>query len=343
MVDALITVCFFVAFLTTLMLIPKWIRKAEVMGLTGRDMNKPRTPRVAEAGGVTVIAGTAAGILVYIFLFTFYFNSEFSLIEIFAAMTTILLAGIIGFIDDILGWKSGISSSTKVALTIPIAIPMAVVNAGHSQMLIPFIGVVDLGLVFPLILVPVGIIGAINGYNMLAGYNGLEAGMGIIMLTALALIAWGSGAGWVSMLSLIMVSSLAAFFVFNKIPAKVFPGDSLTYAVGAMVASVAILGNMEKFAIVLFLPYFFDALMFIRFRFIDRAENVEAFAKVNGDGSLAMPHRKVYDFTHLIINVLGMVKRKVYEKDVVLLSFVTEIALAAIAITWWFFFESQLF
>jgi UDP-N-acetylglucosamine--dolichyl-phosphate N-acetylglucosaminephosphotransferase len=343
MVDAFITVCFFVAFLTTLVLLPKWIRKADVMGLTGRDMNKPKKPKVAEAGGVTVIAGAAAGILTYIFLFTFYFNSEFGLIEIFAAMTTILLAGIIGFIDDILGWKSGISSYTKVALTIPMAIPMAVVNAGHSQMLIPLIGVVDFGLFFPLVIVPVGIIGAINGYNMLAGYNGLEAGMGIIMLTALALIAWGSGAGWVSMLSLIMVSSLLAFLIFNKIPAKVFPGDSLTYAVGAMVASIAILGNMEKFAIVLFLPYFFDALMFVRFRFVDRAENVEAFAKVNGDGSLGMPHRKVYDFTHLLIKVTGKVKKRVYEKDVVLTSFLVEFVLAAIAIAWWFFFESQLF
>jgi UDP-N-acetylglucosamine--dolichyl-phosphate N-acetylglucosaminephosphotransferase len=342
MVDALITVCFFVAFLTTFMLLPKWIRKAEVMGLTGRDMNKPKRPEVAEAGGVTIIAGTAAGILAYVFLYTFYFNSEFGLIEIFASLTTILLAGIIGFVDDILGWKSGISHSTKVALTVPIAIPMAVVNAGHSQMLIPLIGSVDFGLLFPLILVPAGIIGAINGYNMLAGYNGLEAGMGIIILTALALIAWGSGTGWVSMLSLIMVSSLAAFFIFNKMPARVFPGDSLTYAVGAMVASVAILGNMEKFALALFLPYFFDAAMFMRFRFVDRTEKIEAFAKVNADGSLGMPHSKIYDFTHLLIRVIGKVKKRVYEKDVVLASFLIEIVLAAMVITWWFLFESQL-
>jgi UDP-N-acetylglucosamine--dolichyl-phosphate N-acetylglucosaminephosphotransferase len=339
MVDLLITVCFFVAFATTLVILPKWIRKAKIMGLVGRDMNKLNKPKVPEAGGITVIVGTAAGILTYVLLFTFYFGMEFGLIEIFAVLTTILLAGFIGFIDDILGWKSGISQTTKVALTIPIAIPMAVVNAGHSEMLIPFVGFVDFGLLFPLFIIPAGIIGAINGYNMLAGYNGLEAGMGVIILTTLALIAWGSGMGWVSMLSLIMVSSLVVFLFYNKIPSRVFPGDSLTYAVGAMIASVAILGNMEKFALLLFVPYFFDVAMFVRFRFFDHASDVEAFAKVRKDGSLEMPHRKIYDFTHLLIKVLSKVKKKVYERDVVLASFAAEILLAVVVVLWWFLFE----
>jgi UDP-N-acetylglucosamine--dolichyl-phosphate N-acetylglucosaminephosphotransferase len=327
--------CFVVAFAVTLILIPKWIRKAVAMGLVGKDMNKPKRPQVAEAGGITVIVGAVAGMLVYIFIMTFYFSSTFGLIQIYAAITTILLAGIVGFIDDILGWKAGIKHSTKVLSTIPIAIPLAVVNAGSSIMALPFIGLVDLGLFFPLVIIPAGIIGATNGYNMLAGYNGLEAGLGAIILSTLGLIAWFSGSGWVAMMSFTMVFALLGFLYFNKVPARVFPGDSLTYSTGAMIACVAILGNMEKYAIMLFIPYLFDALMFVRFRFIDGLKGVEAFAKVGPEGSLSMPNKKIYDFTHLALKVLGKLKRHVYEKDVVFFVLGTESAIAIITFLVW--------
>jgi UDP-N-acetylglucosamine--dolichyl-phosphate N-acetylglucosaminephosphotransferase len=327
--------CFVVAFLVVLFLVPKWMRKATAMGLTGKDMNKLGKPAVPEAGGITVIAGAVMGILLYIFIMTFYFSTTFGLIQIYAVIATILLAGFVGFIDDILGWKAGISQSTKILSTIPIAIPLAVVNAGQSVMAVPFFGLVDFGLAFPLVIVPLGIIGATNGYNMLAGYNGMEAGLGVIMLSALGLIAWLSGSAWVAMISLVMVSALLAFLIYNKVPARVFPGDSLTYSVGAMVACIAILGNMEKYALILFIPYVFDALMFVRFRYIDGLDNVEAFGKVRPDGSLGMPNSKVYDFTHLAIKVLGKVKKKVYERDVVLFVLGVEIVIAVMTFFVW--------
>ncbi|MBN1896548.1 MAG: glycosyl transferase family 4 [Candidatus Aenigmarchaeota archaeon] len=335
MADLTLFICLSVSFLTTFLLVPRWMNKATGMGLEGKDMNKYDRRKVPEAGGVTVIAGAVSGILIYIFLNTFYFSSEVGAVEIFAALTTILLAGFVGFIDDILGWKSGMTQRTKVLLTIPIAIPLAIVNAGESIMNIPFLGFVDFGMFFPLLLVPLGIIGATNGYNMLAGYNGMEAGTGAIILSTLALISWLSGAGWVSMIALIVAFSLLAFLWFNKVPARIFPGDSLTYAVGATIAVVAILGNMEKFALILFIPFFFDVLMFVRFRFIDKVNNIEAFGKVNKDGSLDMPYGKVYDFTHLMIKLLKVFKKKVYERDVVLMVFLTEFVLALIALSIW--------
>jgi UDP-N-acetylglucosamine--dolichyl-phosphate N-acetylglucosaminephosphotransferase len=195
---------------------------------------------------------------------------------------------------------------------------------------------VDFGLLFPLVIVPLGIIGSTNGYNMLAGYNGLEAGMGVIILTTLSFIAWLMGSGWLSMLSLSMVFALLAFLCFNRFPARVFPGDSLTYSVGAMIACVAILGNMERVALILFIPYFFDMLMFIRFRFFGGMKNVEAFAKVGKDGSLEPPHDKTYDLTHLAIKILRKAKKKVYERDVVSLIFVFELVLVAIVLYMWY-------
>ena len=328
--------CFAASFLLTFFMIPKWIRKTRSIGLVGIDMNKPDRPKIPEAGGVTVIVGVALGILLYVFLNTFYFSSNFYLIEIFAVVTTVLLAGFVGFIDDILGWKSGVRQSTKVVSTIPRAIPLAVVNAGHSVMVLPFIGPVDFGFFFPLVIIPVGIIGATNGFNMLAGYNGLESGMGIIILSALGFVAWVSGSSWVSMLSLCMVFALLAFLWYNRLPARIFPGDSFTYAVGATIACIAILGNMERLAMVLFMPYFFDMAMFIRFRLFEKIRNIEAFAKVRTDGALELPHKKIYDFTHLVLWLVGKVKKRVYEKDVVLAVIGFEAVLTAVVLLLWY-------
>ena len=39
-----------------------------------------------------------------------------------------------------------------------------------------------------------------------------------------------------------MVAALLGFYLYNKYPAKVFPGDSMTWAIGALIAGMAILG-----------------------------------------------------------------------------------------------------
>jgi len=333
--------CFMISFITTLLIVPKWIKKAKAVGLVGTDMNKFHKPKVAEAGGITVIIGTVFGILFYIFIKTFYFSSPEGLVEIFAVIATILMAGFIGFVDDILGWKTGMRQRHKVLSTLPIAIPLAVVNAGDSVMALPFLGAVDFGVIFPLVIIPAGIIGATNGFNMLAGYNGLESGMGIIILSTLGIIMWLSSSSWVTMLSLSMVFALVAFLWYNKSPAKVFPGDSLTYPVGATIACIAILGNTERIALILFIPYiFFEALGFMKFLIEkhrdSRVELPEAFAtNVYPDGSLEYKDKKIYGFEPIGYKIAKMFKQKVYENDVVMSIWGVEMLIAVIALWLW--------
>jgi UDP-N-acetylglucosamine--dolichyl-phosphate N-acetylglucosaminephosphotransferase len=331
--DYLLLTCFFVSFLTTLILTPLWINAAKRAGLIGKDMNKYEKPEVAELGGISVVAGFMAGVLWYIGLQTFYFHEKTFIEFILATVSTVLGITIIGILDDTLGWKTGLKQWQKPLLTLPIAMPMMVVNAGHSSMVVPFFGNIDFGILYPLLIVPLGIAGAANGFNMLAGYNGLEAGMGVIILSAMGLVAWQTGNSWVTMLAFAMVFSLLAFLKFNWYPAKIFPGDTMTYSVGALIACVAILGNMEKVALVLFALYFLDFLLPIR-----AGLKVEAFAKVNPDSSLEMPYgdrlKDVYDSAHIAIYVLKKLKKKVYETDVVLFILGCETCLSLIVLPW---------
>jgi len=302
-----------VTFLTTLVLTKLWIRVAKKSGLVGTDLNKINKPKIPESGGIAVILSFSFGILLYVFLKTFYLETATHMIEIFAVLVSILLAGILGFVDDILGWKVGLKQWQKPLLTLPIAIPLMAISAGHSIMSIPIIGTVNFGLIYPLVIIPLGIIGAANGFNMIAGMNGLEAGMGTLILGTLGFVSYFTQSYWVSLICLLMTSSLIGFLLFNKYPAKIFPGDTLTYSIGALIAIVAILGNMERLALILFIPYFIEFFLKLRSKF-----KAESFGKPQKDGTLKSGYKKCYSLTHITMKYLPkIIKRNVKEWEVV--------------------------
>lgn len=322
------------SFLSTFFLTKKWIRTAEDAKLLGKDMNKYEKPLVSRSGGIAVVLIICFSLLIYIFLKTFYWKTATHLIEAFAISATILLAGFIGFTDDILGWKRGLTQLQKFLLTIPIALPLMVINASHSVMTLPLFGIVDFGLIYPLLLVPVGIIGCANGFNLLAGYNGLEAGMGLIIFTTFGFTGLIIERYWISLIAFIVSASLLAFLYFNWCPAKVFPGNSFTYSIGALCAAIAILGNMERLAVWLFLLYFIEGLLYFRARVIDRAGDVQAFGNPNEDNSLEIPYERIYDTAHFAIWFLKKVKKKVYERDVVCFILFVQFLIALSGLLW---------
>ena len=327
MVEILLLATIFVSFFCTLFVIPFWIRKARQENLVGKDMHKQNKNEVAEGGGVSVMFGFSIGVLLYLAINTFYFQRSEFLVSIFAILTTLFIATMLGSIDDLLGWKKGLSKSMRIVMMLFAAIPLMVINAGESILL-----GIDFGLVFPLFLIPLGIVGAATTFNFLAGYNGLEASQGILILSALSVVTFLTGNSWLSVIALCMVAALTAFYIFNKYPAKIFPGDTLTYPVGALIAVIAILGNIEKIAIFFFIPYILETILKLKGWL-----RKESFAKLNKDGSLELPYTKMYGLEHLAIKILKKIKpsKKVYETDVVYL--INGFQIIIILIGFWIF------
>ncbi len=317
-----IIVTFLVGFFVSFVLCKKWIKLARANQLVGKDMNKYEKKMVAEAGGIAVVVAIVASLMIYLFFKTFILNSNTQIIEILTLLITFIFACFIGFIDDILGWKKGIAGWKKILITIPVAIPLIVINAGHSIMSLPFIGPVNFGIIYPLVIVPLALVGTTNGYNLLAGFNGLESGLGILIFLALGIVSLTTGQLWLALIAGIIICALIGFWIFNKFPAKVFPGDSLTYSLGALVGCFAILGNMEKVAFFLFIPFILEGFLKLRSKF--KAEN---FAIPNRDNSLELRYKKNYSLTHIALRILKKMKGKAYEKDVVYLLLVFELIL----------------
>lgn len=318
------------SFFATLYLIPKWIFRAKKAGLVGKDLHKKPKTMIPEVGGLVVVGGFLLGSLVYIAFRVFIYNDTSLVHILFAVISAILIATVIGLVDDILGWKIGLRQYQKAILTVAIAIPIMVINAGTSSMNFPFIGIVNFGVLYPLLLIPLGVVATSNAFNMLAGYNGLEASMGIIILSTLSIISYLNGAYWVAVLGLCMVAALAAFLLYNWYPAKLFPGDTLTYSVGALIAIMVILANIEKFGITLFGLYIIQ--FFLKSRGLMQKES---FAKCCEDNSLECNYKKIYGLEHLVIKVFRAFKKRIYEYQVTVTLIVLQVILAVFTLLYY--------
>lgn len=302
-----------IAFVVTLLAVRIWIHKAGQVNLMWEDRNKYKKPLVAGSGGIAVVTGFVLGVLVYIAVKTFILKDVTNFIEILALMSSVLILAGVGIIDDLLGWqKGGLSKRFRLLMCIFASIPLVVINAGISKISIPFLGEIDVRLLYPIFFIPVGIIGTSTTFNFLAGFNGLETGQGIIILSALAIVSAFIGKSWLSLILGIMVACLIAFYIFNKFPAKVFPGDVLTYPVGGLIGMAAILGNMEKIAAFFFLLYVAETFLKVR-----GGLKRYSFGKPNKDNSLELPYGKFYGVEHLAIYLIKKFKGKVYEWEVV--------------------------
>jgi UDP-N-acetylglucosamine--dolichyl-phosphate N-acetylglucosaminephosphotransferase len=319
------------SFFLTLVFVPKWIEKCKHMKLLWEDMNKYKHPKnVASSGGIVVVMAFTLGVLIYIAFRTIYRggSSDSISVLIFALLSSILIFALLGFVDDMIGWHNkGLGKGFRIIIGVFAAIPLIVLNVGDRIMHIPFLGNVNFGLFFPLLIIPLAIAGCAVVYNFLAGMNGLESGQGILIIGFFSFVAYYNNVLWLSFVGMIMTAALIGFYFYNKFPAKIFPGDSLTYSVGGLIAIMAILGNFEKIALFVFIPYFIEMILKSRGKL-----NKHSFGLPEKDNSLKLRDKRIYGLTHLGIVVLNKIKNKVYEKDVVYFIFAIQVIFIILAI-----------
>jgi len=270
-------------------------------------MNSESKEEIPEMGGLMIAAGFGAGIVTSIFLRIFFdLFLSVSLTSILAALSTILIVVIIGVFDDLIS----ISQRVKAFLPAFAALPLMAIKEGYSMMRIPFIGFIEFGLFYSLILVPLGITGAANAVNMLAGFNGLEVGMGVVAIGALAVIAYLTGETTALIILLAALGALVAALYYNWFPAKILVGDVGTLTIGAVVASAVIVGNFETAGVIIIIPYVVD--------FLIKAKNRFPYSfGIYRDGKLYCPDGGAVGLAQLIMKVCGGIS----ERNLVLVLF----------------------
>jgi len=291
-----------VSFAFTYVSLPWFIPRLLKAGISGKDMNKPGRIVVAEMGGFAIVGGFIMGVLLAIALSTFRIStSELNLTYLLAGLSTILLTGLIGVIDDLLL----LDQRVKAVLPVIASLPLVALKVGVTSMVVPFFGSVDFGILFPLVLIPIAITGASNATNMLAGFNGLEAGLGVVMCSTVALVGYSFGRVESVVLALAMLGALLAFLKYNWYPGKILIGDVGTLSIGAVVASSVIIGNIEKVGIILIIPFFVELYLKARGKF-----KAQSWCKMKNGILLCDKREEVYGLGRLVMYLTGGISER---------------------------------
>ena len=291
---------FIVSFAVSFVGFPIIIPRLKRVGIVGKNMNSNSKEEIPEMGGLMIAAGFGAGIVASIFLRTFFdIFLSVSLSSILAALSTILIVVIIGVFDDLIS----ISQKVKAFLPAFAALPLMAIKEGYSIIRIPFMGLVDFGIFYPLVLVPLGITGAANAVNMLAGFNGLEVGMGVVAVGSLAIIAYLIGQTTALIILMAALGALIATLYYNWYPAKILVGDVGTLSIGAVIASAVIIGNYETAGVIIIIPFVVD--------FCIKAKNHFPYSfGIYKDGKLYCPDGGPVGLCQLIMKVAGGISEK---------------------------------
>ena len=286
------------------------------VGHVVKDQNKKNRPLVPVSGGLAVLVGFLFGILLYVCVNVFYtevlpWNVDgYNLTLIFASLIAIIWVTLVGFFDDAFIYGShekslGLGQLQKPLLTLLGAIPLMIVLSERTSFFIPYLGDISVGWMYPVILIPIGFVGAANMVNMLAGFNGLEAGMGVIYLFSLGMYAYVRQSFVAALIAFIALSAVLTFWYFNKIPAKIFPGDSLTYFLGGTLATVAIVGGLEFPALIISIPFLVEFLLKWRSNF-----SADTFG-IWINGKILSKYEKVYSIMHLFTRTGNFTEKQI--------------------------------
>ena len=192
-------------------------------------------------------------------------------VRLLAVAGTLLLAGIVGFLDD-LGKarrkqnKAGLSERVKLAGQVLVAALFLFVigqteQAGITTVVAVFGRNIDFGILYYALGV-LYLCGFGNAVNFTDGLDGLAAGTTLITTLSLAVLALLNESAAVtpevSIFYLSVAGACAGFLWFNAHPARVFMGDTGSLALGMGVAAAAIAAKQETLLLVVGAVYLME-------------------------------------------------------------------------------------
>ncbi len=256
---------FFIAFLLTIYLMPKFIKWA-----INKKANQPIYSFAPESHKLKSNTPTMGGVVFLIStLIATFLTVKLNNIYVIGAILIIIFYGIIGFIDDfgkVINGKNEFGLSPKMKLILQflfgLIIGVILIFAGFdTNFYVPFYKypVFDFGF-FALIFWSLVIVASSNAVNLTDGLDGLATVPSIFALASLTSLVYITGniviskylilpyvveVGEVAIIGATLAGSLIGFLWYNCHPAQVFMGDSGSLTMGAYIGYMAILSKSE--------------------------------------------------------------------------------------------------
>ena len=243
-------ISFIMTVILSLGIIP-YLRKLKVGQVVRTDgpeahLKKSGTPTM---GGVMMIIP----IIVILAIFAFKYHI------LILPIVLILGFGIVGFIDDrkklVEHSSDGISAKMKMILLFVFSAAFIILylicfNLG-TELIIPFFSSpINLSMGIFILFTMLVLLGTSNAVNLTDGLDGLCSGVVAIIMTFFTAVAIRNGDMPMVVLGASTVGATLGFLIFNVKPAKVFMGDTGSLALGAAIASAAIIMKMPIYLLI---------------------------------------------------------------------------------------------
>ncbi len=256
-------------------------------GWTSRDMYKPGKMMVPDKGGIGLFLIFLIGIA--------FLELLLNLPDvIYISMIVLLLYFLFGLADDL--WDIGeISSSIpgrSLKVLIPILFSYPLFFYTEKTVKIPHLFAIKLGILYPLLFLPVYVMVSANLMNMFSYYNGQSSGAAAIILVFSGIELYSQGSYTILYLLIPLLASTLAFLSYNVRPAGVFPGDCGDMVMGAGIGVIAILGNIEAFIFVALIPLIINFLMTAPWLLMKKGKIQHKYGTVRDDGTIDPPSKK---------------------------------------------------
>jgi len=259
---------FIIAIITGVILLPllKKLKAKQTLSsyLFKKHKEKEGTPTM---GGLIFIIPTILSIIILLL----WNKIEFSA-NLFIVMFVFLSYALLGFIDDYLIIKrknnEGLTEIQKLIGQTVIALIFFYIYMKSGAE--PIVEIYTLGIeihmgwfygVFLLFM----LVASSNAVNITDGLDGLAGGLSMIAFITFALISANSpaiaGTSDIAVFCFVLVGALIGFLAFNSRPAKVFMGDTGSLALGATLATIAIITKHELTFIFVSGVFIFETLV----------------------------------------------------------------------------------
>ncbi len=257
---------FLLATLLGLILIPL-LKKLNVKQSLSIYMEEAHRKKVGTPtmGGLIFLIPTVATILILYLMGKIEITTNLLII-----LFVLISYAFIGFLDDYLIIKrhnnKGLTEVQKLFGQVLIAIVFFFIflkTGGETSLIISTLGInIQMGWLYGLFILFL-LVGASNAVNITDGLDGLAGGLSAIAFIAFGLISLSCGFEDIGIFCFILCGALMGFLVFNIHPAKIFMGDTGSLALGAVLATIAILTRRELTLIIVALVFIIETLSVI--------------------------------------------------------------------------------
>ncbi len=252
------------SFFIIILLMPYWINYQQKIFPSGQPIRNDGPETHYKKKGTPTLGGLL--ILFSIIISTLIWTSNFSIFN-YILILTLILFGLIGFVDDLQKVKIGVGISSKLKflsqLLATIIIYFVIKYNGFdlNKFSIPFLKDVsiEIGYLY-FVLILFIIIGSTNATNLTDGLDGLVSMplvfvfltfaifayiLGNINFSEYLLVNYINGSGEVVIFCTSAIGALLGFLWFNSSPASIFMGDTGSQSLGASLAVTSILLKQE--------------------------------------------------------------------------------------------------